>query len=325
MSSTPFYGDLLSTVSNVFDAYSSVLFLKNIGPIYSLVSYFSLGDNINLHSKVNHGQGIVGWIIKNRKPLVINDFSRENRTLCYYLKGEEQRIKSFMGVPLQKGRGVLCVDSKKTYTFTEKDLKILYNFAKLVDSFLDEYSKVQETEYVVDYYNAFQTICSLKDKFPKWDEYLLQLLNILSTYTGFFYCLFVSRNERGTGYYLERCNKKIEGMEGLEGKRFHINDGVIGWVFKNHKSIILSQERDRCVSSLFGKNYMGKEFHTIVCLPLIVNLKTRGVFVFLDKRKKNISKGLSDFFCLLSNHMSLFLENLYLKDKLRKKKREVKN
>jgi len=325
MGNHSFYRHLLGTVCNVFEGYSSVLFLKDNSLSYSLVSYFSLGDSINPSSSVIPGKGLIGWIIKNQQPLVVNDFSKEKRLLCYYLKREEEKIKSFMGTPLPQGKGVLCVDSKKTYTFTPKDQKILYYFGRLVDSFISETERVQELEDTVNYYNALQLVYSLKEKYPKWDMYLIHLLKVLSAYTKFPYCMFVSRDERGTGYYLEKCNEKMKGIEGCEGKRFHINDGLIGWVFKHHRSIILcNQEDDRPVSSLFGKGYKGEEFQTIVCLPLVVNLKTRGVLIFLDNDRREIPDRLSEFFNLLICHMSLFLENLYLKDKLRKKKTKEK-
>ncbi|WP_461833632.1 GAF domain-containing protein [Desulfothermus sp.] len=317
-----FFECLLKCVSSVFEGYTSVLYLKDAGSQYRMVSYFSLGDNVDKTSIVVKGKGILGWILKNKKALVINDFSREKRRLCYYLKGEEDKVKSFMGVPLKGKRGVICVDSKKTYTFTPKDQKILSQFAELISVFLEERDKVINYSETEKFYNGLKLICSLKEKYPKWDEYLKNMLEILCLYTGFLYCIFATRDERGEGYHLEKMSDIIAGLEGYRGKKFRINSGLVGWVFKNHKAIILSDDQDqRPVGSLVGTSNQGEKFKTIVCLPIIVNLKTRGVLVFLDREKRTITQPMSEFFQLLINHLSLFLENLYLKNKLRNRKK----
>ncbi len=324
MQEHPFLKHITGCVCSVFEGYSSVLFLRDDKCEYRIASYFSLGNNIDAASKVIEGRGIVGWILKNKKLLVINDFSRENRVLSYY-KMDVDNIKCFMGVPLKEGKGVLCVDSKKSYTFTHKDQKILFQFAQLIDDFLKDREGLDECMAVKNYYNGLKLICSLKEKYPRWDHYLVQLLKLLSMYTGFLHCIFLSRDERGTGYFLEKSNTTIKGLEGLEGKRFPINSGLIGWVFKNHQPIIVNEEGPRPLGALFGKNLQGDSFQTIVCLPLVVNLKTRGVLVLLDRDKRGVTEPLSEFFQLLTCHLSLFLENLYLKNKLKKSLKNFKD
>lgn len=228
-----------------------------------------------------------------------------------------------MGVPLKNSRGVLCVDSKKTYTFTPKDQKILRQFAGLASEFIEVRDKLSSSWETENFYNGLKLICGLKQKYPKWNEYLDNLLKILCLYTGFMHSLFASRDERGTGYYLEKVSDIIVGLERFKGEKFSINSGLIGWVFKNHKAIVLSDDEDpRPIGSLLGIPSIKERVKTIVCLPIIVNFKTRGVLVFLDKDKKNNYKfHVRIFFQLLIDHLSLFLENLYLKNKLRNRKK----
>jgi transcriptional regulator with GAF, ATPase, and Fis domain len=54
-----------------------------------------------------------------------------------------------------------------------------------------------------------------------------------------------------------------------------------------------------------------------MCLPLIVHLRTRGVLVLADEENKIISNQLHEFVSLVSDQLAIFLENLYLKNKLR--------
>lgn len=320
MNSSSLLDKLMGTICNVFEAYSSVLFLKERGTIYKIASFFSLGDNIDINIDVTEESAIIGWIIKTEKTLIINDFSREKRRLCYYLKGEEQYIKSFMGLPLPQKKGVICVDSKKSYVFTTKHEKNLAFFGELIAQYVDERRKLLERESLENYHNALKLVLSLKERFPKWDEYLKELLKVLAEYTGFKYCIFASRDERGTGYYLERINEPIRGLENTFGKKFNVDEGLVGWVFKNNRAIILSCDTEKkSLYTIFGKRLSGDEFRSIICLPLIVSQKTRGVFIFLDHQHKEIDGPLSDFFKVLIEYKSIFLENLYLKNKLKRK------
>jgi len=117
----PFYEQLLAIVGNVFDAYSAVLFLPEAdGDLCRAVASFSLGDALDRDAVIAPGQGLVGWIIREGKPLVISNFDQRRGVLGYYRGGEEERIRSFMGYPVAATGGALCVDSRKTYTLGEK-------------------------------------------------------------------------------------------------------------------------------------------------------------------------------------------------------------
>ncbi len=319
-----FFSRILAIISNVFEAYSVLLFLKGQDGNYYLRSYFSLGNNVVEDCCIPPGKGLVGWIGKNRKPLVVPDFSRESRCLCYYLEKGEEKIKSFMGSPILEERGVLCVDTKKTYSFTPRHEKMLHQFADLIGTYLLEYEQMDILVEQQRYYRALCLISELKKTHRTWDSYLYNFLKVISSYTPFSHCLFVARDKRGTGYYVEKSNERLKGLEELKGELFNIHDGLIGWVFKNHREIVLSgSEEDMPASSLFGKLRMGR-FRSIICLPMVVNRKTRGVLVLLDARPIEITEPMRDFLSLVKRYLTLFLEVLYFKNKLKKRKKSKK-
>ncbi len=325
MGEEDFFSHLLKVVGNVFEAYTTLLFLKGEDGNYYLTSYFSLGDNVIKGCSIPPGKGLVGWILKNKRPLLVSDFSRETRCLCYYEESGRDKIKSFMGCPIKGEMGVLCVDTKKSYTFTPRHEKILHQFAELIGEYLLERKDIDILREQERYYKALSIISSLKRTHRTWDSYLYNLLRVISSYTGFTHCLFVARNKRGTGYYVEKSNERLKGLEELKGESFNINDGLVGWVFKNHREIMVSgSEGDMPVSSLFGKLYMGR-FSAIICLPIIVNRKTRGVLVLLDPRPLQISEGLKEFLSLVNRYISMFLEVLYFKNKLKRKRFKKNN
>jgi signal transduction protein with GAF and PtsI domain len=75
------------------------------------------------------GDSLIGWVAKNRQPVNIAQFDRDTRHLKLYRRDEG--IKAFLAVPVGED-GVLCIDSKRNYVFTEKHQKILQDFSLIV-------------------------------------------------------------------------------------------------------------------------------------------------------------------------------------------------
>ena len=150
---------ILSIVCSVFDAYSVVLFLPDEeGEAHHLAAAFSLGERIASNASVLPGKGLVGWIVRNRQPLLVPNFDQRQNHLGYYVDNEEQTIKAFMGCPLHGARGALCLDSKRQYSFSEKDQKMLHLFADLVSQLQTEKAGQQKKDLTAKFYAALRAV-----------------------------------------------------------------------------------------------------------------------------------------------------------------------
>ena len=311
---------ILELICSVFDAYSVVLFFRDTGDNYQLSYFFSLGDDIRKDTSIHPGQGLVGWIIRNNQPLLVNNFERYKDSLGYYNKEGESKIKAFMGCPIENGLGVVCLDSKRTYSFGTKDQKILHQFVQLIETVYKEIYYRDYTEQEHGFYVCMQIIHSLRKKHPRWSTFLHHFLQILSEYTGFAYCFFAARDELGNGYFIEGANRPLTSRKELENKMFNIGSGLIGWVFRNH-SLISTEDKDSKAmgAPVFGKEFDSPQWHTVICLPLVVHTRTRGVLVLANKDQVTISENMKRFLYMTTDQLALFLENLYLKNRLRQK------
>ena len=312
---------ILNIVCSVFDAYSAVVFLPTDNEnCFQISDSFSLGDNINKDCVLEPGQGLVGWIIRNNKPLLVNDFDRQGDGLGYYYREAESKIKSFMGCPLHKGRGVLCLDSKRTFSFSTKDQKILHQFTQFIEILRSNLGQYELNEQKYNYYICLQAIRALKDKSSKWSQFLADFLNILSEFTHFSHCFFASRDKDGQGFYLEGWNKPIFSKQDQHNQRFDTREGLIGWVFRNHARISSNDGRHghSLKTPLFRKHHDIPNFQSVICLPLVVNTKTRGVLGLAALGLRPITEELNSFLSLITDQLGLLLDNLYLKNKLRR-------
>ncbi len=306
---------ILGLICSVFDGYSAVLFIKDNGGEYCLASSFSLGDSIKPGTTIKPGAGLVGWIIKNKKPLLINKFDRNVGCLGYYPGEGESKIKAFMGVHLPANDGVLCIDSKKTYSFSDKDQKILYQFAQLIEDVRTGIGQADTSAKSIDYYRYLTLVHSLREKFPKWRIFLENLLDVLSRATGFRYCFMAARDEVGQGYFVEGLGGDILPELDFSLHKFKMDSGLVGWVFKNGTPVFSGEQAGPTDLPLFGKEFSSLHFRSVICLPLIVHRKTRGVLVLADSASIFINDEMRAFVRMVGDYLGLFLENLYLKSR----------
>ena len=315
MNATTCYERILGIVCSVFDAYSAVLIMPNGSKQgFAVSGSFSLGDMINKEAIFSGGKGLVGWILQNESPMLVNDFDTRQYNLGYYSQNEEAKIKAFMGVPLKNGTGVLCLDSKRQYSFSSKDQKILQLFAELVYEVHSRSFVVEEQVNMAQQYHCLQVIYSLRKHLKKWDSFLTKFLALLSETSRFEYCSFASRDEAGQSYYVEgESYSLLQGDE--EGIPY--GSGLVGWVFKNSTPFFVEGDEAKSQTSpLYGKKKGVPQFVSVICIPLEIGGITRGVLTLASETSKVIPEELKTFCQMASEHLALFLENLYLRSKL---------
>jgi len=309
---------ITSVVCSVFDAYSSVLFLpRKNGQDFYVAAHFSLGDEVDNQAIIEPGKGLVGWIIRNKRPLLINDFDRKRNRLGYYKSKQEERIKAFMGCPLRSGEGALCLDSKRTYSFSEKDQKILDLFSILIARFQSDACQAEQNMAEHTLYQGLKAVHALRHKHPRWSDYLRRFLELTAATTGFEYAFFAARDERGESYFLEGFNRMPAQSEEIFKTRFPIKSGIIGWVFNNQSPVYVNEQNTGPAgASLFGKDLKTPKFNSVVCLPLKIHKRTRGVFVLADHGALQLSDEVKNYLDMAVSDLALLLENLYLKNRL---------
>lgn len=303
---------LLSTVCSVFDAYSAVLFLPDDGSQkHSLAASFSLGDNIPDDASIMPGKGLVGWIIHNRQPLLVDDVDHKRATLGYYREEADEKIKAFMGFPVPSG-GALCIDSKRKYSFTDKDLKLLQLFAELVADWQKPVESGPDAD-AARYFAELGAIQDLRFRFRRWPEFLQNFLRIIARATRLDYCAFATLQEGGESYCLESESAPLLLANG-QPLCLPLGAGITGWVFRNEQPVFA--EENPSSSALFGKIDDLPDFSAAICLPVMVNKSCRGTLCAAHTEPIKIDDAMSAFLRQAVEYLSFFLENLYLKNRL---------
>jgi GGDEF domain-containing protein len=129
-------------IFNVYEAYTVALFIRE-GDHLSCFSSVTFAKSFDKAKPLSLDGTLAGWVVKHREPLIIGNFDKDEETLGYY--GKKEEIKSFMAYPLEIP-GVIVVDSKKKWVFTEKEKKILAHFVTVASKEVEREKQLREME-----------------------------------------------------------------------------------------------------------------------------------------------------------------------------------
>ena len=303
----------LAIICSVFDAYSAVLFLPEAEGEHRLVDFFSLGDRILPPEEADSGKGLVGWIARNRDPLLVPNFDQRKSRLGYYPPDEETHIKAFMGCPVPGG-GVLCVDSKRQYSFSDKDHKILQLFAELIGQ-LQRTGTDAPVGDIPRYFAQLGIIQGLRFRYKRWPVFLEHFLRTVREATGFDYCAFASCDPDSQSYAIEGETSPLM-LDGQNPASLPLNSGIVGWVFRNEQPVFSEAAGNAPSTVPFGKGGDVSNFQTVMCLPVKISQSTRGVLCLAHTTVLSMPEVMRSFALQATDHLALFLENLYLKNRL---------
>lgn len=305
---------LLGIVCNVFDAHASLLFLPGCAPdTHRLAAYYSQDEDIILDRDVEKVRGLAGWILRNRQPLLVANLDPREHTPGYY-EEHDHGIRSFMGAPLAQD-GALCVDSTRQYSFSERDLNILKLFAEQISRHENSRGREDMAGDLPRYFAQLGVIQDLRARYRSWAKFIGNYIRVLAEATGFDYCAFASVVEPGQSYCLE-CESASLMLDGAPSEPLSMHNGLIGWVFLNEQPVEIASEGSAASSSLFGRVEDMPEFGTVICLPVAVNKSTRGVVCLANLSPRAPDEILRSFLRQAVDHLTLFLENLYLRARL---------
>jgi len=230
--------ELVQLISNTTDAFTTALFLRHPQEeYYYLASYYSLSKHVDPHYTFLEGQGFWGWVAKHGKPLNISPFNSEYKPLNIYRRNEG--IKSFAAVPLDGKSGVLSVDSKSTYVFTDRITKLLMDFGRMavnLHHLEDELNLAQESVGFFEFLMTMeQRLAGDPDK-----ETLAQILDqcrILMGAEMIFWAEYTPDNKK---YFLVMVEGRYKGHPFLE-RTFSAEQGLVGLIFRKKKPLFLEK------------------------------------------------------------------------------------
>lgn len=299
--------NFMDLISNVMEAYTVILFTMDDKEkkIMKIHDFQSFSKDIDPLCRIGNGEGLVGWVLREQKKVVASNFDRNTTTLQFYKKNED--IKSLIAVPLRKESGVLYVDSKKGYRFTEEKEKIFQQIAINIEALLQIESENEEKNILKKYLsfhiemNKLILFISSKEDFI--EKFFILLFNILDIKKVFFVVpdKYVCFSEKGD--YADNVIKKYDN-------NFYSEKSLLGWCLKYNK--ILSKRNIECDSDkvfIINKNEKFGENFNFIGIPLYID--NSNIYGCIGLTKNIDSKWDNQEIKILNNICLMFFREWY--------------
>ncbi|MEN8172292.1 MAG: GAF domain-containing sensor histidine kinase [Chloroflexota bacterium] len=118
-------------------------------------------DDSTMHGlSVPVNESIAGWIVTNRKAVIIDDVQNDNRHFAAVSEKTKTRIKTLLGVPLiskNKVIGVLEAINKNAGRFTQSDQEILMTLGAQAAIAIENARLFQQSDLIADFVHELRT------------------------------------------------------------------------------------------------------------------------------------------------------------------------
>jgi GGDEF domain-containing protein len=310
------FSDIIALLSNCLDAFTAALFLwDEQQQVLTLKTSHSLSKHLvtNAQFSLEDG-GLIGWVAKNNQAVAVDHFDRDGKTIPYYRSDEN--IKSFVAVPLPASKGVICVDSKRQYVFTTKEQKLLHGFATVIENILGaeraNWRHQQLRQLITMWHRTDALPADTLDPIPYFGRLLEQGCAYLNAEAG------VVTLPIKDGKFLQPVAVSGKVPPGLVQSSQPVDQGLIGWIYQNRKSLIVPKFRSRArLPYLFSATDGIGELGALIGMPLAWNPdEVAGVIAFFRRTESAWGKEELGAIVSVVRRATLVLQNFTLRREL---------
>lgn len=196
-------------------------------------------------------EGIVGWLRRNRQPLLVNDFQTEMEHLPARPRyDDEHPPRSAIFVPILAGElaiGSLAVQHDEPGAYSEENLRTLFIIANQAGVALVNARLYQVVERRA---RQLQTVAQVSRKVAAildLDQLLNQVVELIRDRFGYYHVqIFLVAQGTGRAYFRASTGHNLNQMWLRRGRFVRIGvEGIIGWVAQHGQPLLandVSQE-----------------------------------------------------------------------------------
>ena len=297
---------LSQLIFNIYEAFTVAFYTKENDRLYCFSSV-TFAKSFDKRRDLPIEGTLPGWVIKHNEPLIIPNFDRDENALGYY--GRDEGIKSFMGYPMGTS-GVIIVDSKKKYVFTDKEKKHLSSFASMIHEELEREKKTLEREEELEELYAEKRILSLFNELNLSKISLLEILREMLQLAGGDFC-FIGMEKRG------RLNiQEVAGPGEYEAikRECHPGESIASMVVEGGREMFLPHSSGYLREKpLFFPNEPLKA-RQFFGFPLMSDDVPFGVIGFVALYEDHLREGVIGTLRNLSSLIALYYTLLWMKE-----------
>jgi len=315
---TLFLTKILTIINQTFAANTSSIFLLNQNTNkVTLKSIVSNIDNISKDVKLVPGADIIGIVLNNNSPCLINNIENAHELLPYY--NEKDAALSVIAAPITiEGEiiGVLTIDSTDNEAFNNDDIQLVEIYSGVFAEIMVNFNNLFEFENSVRIFSSFYEVSRGLNSNLKFEEIIDLLVHIIQKIFQYDRITIVQYEPGDNHAKITR----VIGQDDIfpKGTVFPIEEGLTGWVIRKQKPLRVADiERDEYFMPRYNKqektNYKLRSF---LAAPISYNDLCFGA-VCIECCQSNQYKDRHErVLTMLANNFGVALERSYMLKKL---------
>ena len=304
--------NLSHLIFNIYEAFTVAFFVQERN-LLKCLSSVSFATSFDKNKSIPIDGSLPGWVVKHNESLIIPNFDKDVESLGYY--GTDEGIKSFMGYPME-GKGVIIIDSKKKWAFTDKEKKILGSFVALIEEEIEREKKAQDIEEIIEELTMEKKILGLFHELNLSHISIKEIFRELLNLSGADLCF--SGIEKSGKLFL----KDILGVDVADYlmKVCPSGSSIAATVLEGERELLLPYNSGFLREKpLFfpGESIKSKQFFGF---PLLSDDVTIGVIGFVSTSDKPLHEKSITSLRNVSTLLSLYYSSLWMRESLEKLK-----
>lgn len=312
---------VLADLHEILRAHTVILFtLDNKTKDLRFRDAVSKSENINRSAVIGKGEGILGWVFREKDALMLTNFTHPPENLVYYTTDE--KIRSLVAVPVlreksQEVEGMLIVDSKAEGFFSPEDEKIIWLSARQAMKEIETAETRQRELSEARVSHALYKVSEILNASLNIEEVLDATMDCISKIVeADFTALALYDEQTGVSTILRAVG--VERREEIEGKTFRAEESLVGWVTSPERYLFYPDFRTRKIQKpIFGKNISAvKNIGTFFCYPLVSGSEFLGSLTLTFEEDHALPEYERNALTTLARMAATSISNAYLHDRV---------
>ncbi len=232
------YQSLVDLLSNILEAYTTAFFIvdpKNRQ--LHLVAVQSLSKHVTADASLPMEQsGILSQVHKSGQTVHLDKLpevtTELTNTLPFYIAGESH-IKGLFATPVGKGLGVLYIDTKYAWGFSDKQQKWILEIARLLHELVEHQECVRQQQSYTRILDFFYRLDQTALQGCGLEEYCQVVVTECARLMDIDYAFLAFQDNGEPRYRLLAATPNVPAN--LLDQSFSLKRGLIGWTFQNQK------------------------------------------------------------------------------------------
>jgi len=307
---------ILELIVRTLHPYTCTLYmLSREDGLLRVKDIISDSDHVTGEAEISPGEGMLGWVAKEKRPLSVSEFNKDISGLPYYTRGEG--IRSFLAIPVMRDdevEGVLSVDSREIQAFTEEHSKLLTIASIQVLDTIDYMKMSQQMRFESQEFAAFNNVSNKLSSTLDLEEVLTLVVEssreiIFSDLS----ILVLYDNEKNT-YSIKAM--RGEGSKELIGKEF-TRESLIGRAVEDYRKVMIFEGLKKREEGfpIMGEGIRLEGMDSCLCAPFIAKGEILGALTLFSRKPAFSSEYDAKIIGALANQASVSILNarMYLK------------